>query len=359
MKKVKAALLGLDNPHSVAHLKTLQQLPEVESILIWSEREELDASLEEASSEKVESVDTNLTSVLTDDDIHFVITCLRNDQSADVCIRALEAGKHVIAEKPIGLTAAEVQRVDQTADALGLKLGVFYGRRYHPLVCQVREIVQRGILGTLISAELRNLTTQVRFRDPDHWLFKKHHSGGGMLSWLGCHDVDIIRYISGEEIVSVSAEVATRNGEDIDVEDVAVMSFRLASGAVGVLHVGYVMALSGGGYHNIGGYDTYVGLNGQGGRLHWSSDGTPSRLLVESDHPDWSAAPKRQFDYTLSSSPSYGGVHGETFVQDFLRATWGEREVPASGKDALQVARVVEAAYESSESGQRVQIPTE
>ena len=56
MKKVKAALLGLDNPHSVAHLKTLQQLPEVESILIWSEREELDASLEEASSEMVESV---------------------------------------------------------------------------------------------------------------------------------------------------------------------------------------------------------------------------------------------------------------------------------------------------------------
>ena len=239
MKKVKAALLGLDNPHSVAHLKTLQQMPEVESILIWSEREELDASLEEASSEKVERVDTNLTSVLTDDDIHFVITCLRNDQSADVCIRALEAGKHVIAEKPIGLTAAEVQRVDQTAEALGLKLGVFYGRRYHPLVCQVREIVQRGILGTLISAELRMLTTQVRFRDPDYWLFKKQHSGGGMLSWLGCHYVDIIRYISGEEIVSVSAEVATRNGEDIDVEDVAVMSFRLASGAVGVLHVGY------------------------------------------------------------------------------------------------------------------------
>jgi predicted dehydrogenase len=359
MKKVKAALLGLDNPHSVAHLRTLQQLPEVESILIWSEREELNASLDEASREKVERVDTNLTSVLTDDDIHFVITCLRNDQSADVCIRALEAGKHVIAEKPIGLSAAEVQRVVQTAEALGLKLGVFYGRRYIPLVCQVKEIVEQGILGTLISAELRMLTTQVRFRDPDYWLFKKKHSGGGMLAWLGCHYVDMVRHVTGEEIVSVSAEVATRNGEDIDVEDVAVLSFRLASGAVGVMHVGYVMALSGGGYHNIGGYDTYVGLNGQRGRLHWSSDGTPTQLRVESDHPEWSAAPKRQFDFTLSSSPAYGGVHGETFVQDFLRATWGEGDVPASGKDALQVARVVEAAYESSESGRRVQIPTD
>jgi predicted dehydrogenase len=219
--------------------------------------------------------------------------------------------------------------------------------------------VEQGILGTLISAELRMLTTQVRFRDPDYWLFKKKHSGGGMLAWLGCHYVDMVRHVTGEEIVSVSAEVATRNGEDIDVEDVAVLSFRLASGAVGVMHVGYVMALSGGGYHNIGGYDTYVGLNGQRGRLHWSSDGTPTQLRVESDHPEWSAAPKRQFDFTLSSSPAYGGVHGETFVQDFLRATWGEGDVPASGKDALQVARVVEAAYESSESGRRVQIPTD
>ena len=170
--------------------------------------------------------------------------------------------------------------------------------------------------------------------------------------------VDLIRYVSGEEIVSVSAEVATRNGEDIDVEDVAVLSFKLESGAVGILHVGYVMALSGSGYHNIGGYDTYVGLNGRRGRLYWASKGTPTRLQVESDHPDWSAAPKRQFDFTLSSSPSYGGVHGETFVQDFLRATWGDGDVPASGKDALQVARVVEAAYESSESGRRVEIPT-
>ena len=359
MKKVKAALLGLDNPHSVAHLKTLQQLSEVESVLIWSEREELNASLDEAGPEKIESVDTNLTSVLTDDDVHFVITSLRNDQSPDVCIQALEAGKHVIAEKPIGPTVSEVERVVLAAEALGPKLGVFYGRRYHPLVCQVKEIVERGILGTLISAELRMLTTQVRFRDPDYWLFKKKHSGGGMLSWLGCHYVDMIRHVSGEEIVSVSAEVATRNGEDIDVEDVAVLSFRLASGAIGVLHVGYVMALSGSGYHNIGGYDTYVGLNGQRGRLHWSSDGTPTRLQVESDHPDWSGAPKRQFDYTLSSSPAYGGVQGETFVQDFLRATWGEGEVPASGRDALQVARVVEATYTSSESGQRVQISTD
>lgn len=360
MKKVKAALLGLDNPHSPAHLETLHQLPEVESVVIWSEREELNASLDEVRRDKVERIDTNLESVLADSDVHFVITCLRNDQSPDVCIQALEAGKHVVAEKPIGPTSAEVQRVVGVAEKRDLKLGVFYGRRYHPLVCQVKEIVEEGILGTLISAELRMLTTQVRFRDPNYWLFQKRYAGGGMLSWLGCHDIDTIRHVSGEEIVSVSAEVATRNGEDIDVEDVAALSFKLASGAIGTLNVGYVMALSGGGYFNVGGYDTHVGVNGRRGRLYSTSDGTSTQqLYVESDHSGWSAAPRRRFEYTLSSSPAYGGVQGEIFVRDFLCATWGEGAVPASGRDALQVARIVEAAYESSETGRRVEVPTD
>jgi predicted dehydrogenase len=80
---------------------------------------------------------------------------------------------------------------------------------------------------------------------------------------------------------------------------------------------------------------------------------------VETDHPDWSDAPWREFEYTLRSSPAYGGVPGERFVQDFLKATWGEGTVPASGDDALQVARIVEAAYESSETGRRVRVPAD
>ncbi len=355
MRKINAVLLGLDNPHSIAHLKTLDQLPEVDRVQVWAESQRFIPDVEEAGSPKVDRVSTDLASILAGG-AHLAVASPRTDRSPGVCIQALEAGHHVLAEKPIGATVEEIGRVVESARDHGRKLGVFYGRRYHPLVRQVREIIAQGLLGTLMSVELRMLTTQVRFRDPGYWLFKKRISGGGMLSWLGCHYVDKIRFITGEEIVAVSAEVATRSGEDIDVEDVAVLTFRLASGTVGTLHVGFVMALSGGGYHNVGGYDTYVGVNGRRGRLHFSSAGTPERLKVETDHPDWSDAPWREFEYTLSSSPAYGGVSGERFVQDFLKATWGEGTVPASGDDALQVARIVEAAYESSETGRRVQV---
>jgi predicted dehydrogenase len=128
---------------------------------------------------------------------------------------------------------------------------------------------------------------------------------------------------------------------------------RFRSGAVGSLHAGYILGLSGGGYHNRAGYDTYAGFNGRLGRVTWSTPSSPSHIVAESTHPDWAAAPWRTFDYTLAESPAYGGVSGEQFLRQFILATQGQGAPPTSGEDALQVARVVDAAYESSRTGRR------
>ena len=263
-----------------------------------------------------------------------------------------------MAEKPIGKRAADTARVIDVAERTGMALGVCYQNRRNPLIVQARDLVAAGLLGPLISVEVRMLTTQVQFRNPHHWLFSKALSGGGILSWLGCHQIDMIYYIAQDEIVSVSAEVATRSGQAIDVEDIAALALRLKSGAVGSLHAGYTLALSGGGYHNITGYDMYFGLNGQLGRLYWSSSGKATHLAVETAHPNWSGAPRREFDFELAESAAYGGVYGETFIRDFIRAAQGEGTVPASGYDALRVAQVIDAAYESDRTGQRVVIAT-
>jgi predicted dehydrogenase len=265
---------------------------------------------------------------------------------------------HLLAEKPIGRNAVETQQVIDVAGRTGVKLGVCYQNRRQPLVQDARRFVQEGLIGPLMTIEARMITTQIRFRSPQHWLFNRDLAGGGMLSWLGCHYIDLMRYISGDEIVAVTAETATRSGEAIDVEDVAVLSLRFRSGAVGSLHVGYILTMSGTGYRNPTGYDLYFGVNGRSGRLYVTS--TPlTELVVETTQPDWAGAPKRTFTYSLAESPAYGNVAGEMFVRDFIRAAQGEGDVPASGRDALQVARVVDAAYESSETGRRVQIETD
>ncbi|MFN8487989.1 MAG: Gfo/Idh/MocA family oxidoreductase [Caldilineaceae bacterium] len=358
MTKLTAALLGIEHPHSLAHLRTLQVLPEVERILLWDPNADALAQVQTTQGAKVAGVFTDLDELLADQELFFVLAALRNDLGPDIFVRVLNAGKHLLAEKPLGRTAADAERVSEAAKRAGAKLGVCYQNRYGPWVQEARNFVSQGLLGPLVSVEMRMITTQVQFRNPQHWLFSQAQAGGGILSWLGCHYIDLMRYITQDEIVSVSAEVATRSGEAIDVEDVATLAVRFRSGAVGSLHAGYLLALSGGGYFNKAGYDMYGGFNGRLGRLHWSSSGTPSSLSVETTHPAWGGAPQRTFHYALAESPAYGGVHGEQFMRAFILAAQGKGEVPASGEDALQVARVVDAAYESSRIGRRVNITT-
>ena len=356
MQKVHAALLGLSHPHSLAHLRTLQAVSEVASITLWDPDPALLQSTVVSQGEKISGTTTDLGSVLAQEEILFVVGALRNDLGPPIFTRALEAGKHLITDKPIGKTAVESAEVAAVARREQRKLGVFYQNRALPPIQDARRIVEQGLIGELVSVEMRMVTTQVQVRNPRHWLFNQDKAGGGILSWLGCHYIDQILNITQDEIVSVAGQIATRSGEDIDVEDVIALSLGFASGAVGTLHAGYMLAMSGSGYHNAAGYDTYVGVNGRLGRITYSSNGTPTSIHVESAHPSWAAAPRRTFDYTFGESPAYGGASGEMFLRAFISACQGNGEPLATGEDAIRVAKVVDAAYESSRSGRRIVI---
>lgn len=356
IETVSAALLGVEHPHSLAHLRTLQQLPEVERIYLWDESEAALARVSKELPDKVAGTFTDLDALLADDDIYFVIASVRNDIGKEVFTRCFEAGKHVMAEKPVGRDAGETMAVLEASKKARRNLGVCYQNRYNAVIQETKRIVETGALGPLMTVEMRMITTGVRFRKPETWMFNKEQAGGGMLTWLGCHYIDLMRYMTGDEIVSVQAEVATRSGENIDVEDVAVLSLRLKSGAVASLHVGYMLALSGSGYHNPSGYDTYIGINGRLGRVHWSSPGSPSEFKAETVHPDWAGAPQWSSQYVAGASPAYGGKSGEAFIREFIRCAQEGRPGPTTGEDALMVARIVDAAYESSRSGRRIDI---
>src|SRR5262245_21743355 len=305
MTGITAALLGLTHPHALAHLRTLQALPEVEQILLWDEDDRALAAGQQAQAQKIAQCYTDLDALLARGDIQFAIVCVPTEMSPEVCLRTLAAGVHLLSEKPIGASAAEVERVVMAAERAGLQLGVCYQNRYHPITQQARALIGQGLIGPLVSIEMRMLTTQVRFRDPAGWLLRAS-AGGGILSWLGCHELGLVRYVAGDEIVSVAAEVATRSGEQIEVEDVAVLALRFRSGAVGTLHMAYALALHGGGYHNPAGYDTYTSFCGRAGRLYWARN--DPQLHVESTHPSWASAPTRRFSFALPDSAAYGGA---------------------------------------------------
>ena len=348
---MKAALLGLTHPHASVLLATLDYLPEISAVCLWDPSPV--GTHPPLVGRKVVQVTDDLNAVLDQTDLIFAVVAVPTDQAAAVEARVLAAGKHLLAEKPAGMSSAEIARLAQTAARQGLIASVLYPRRFHPCMLAARELLQTGELGTLLTAEARFLATQVQFRSPDSWLFRRRESGGGILLWLGCHCLDLLQHVTGDEIAMVGAQLAIRSGEPIDVEDTAALTLRFRSGAVGTLLAGYTLAYSGSGYLNRTGYDSYLGINCLHGRVVWPD--LNDRLIVESPPPAGGSA-LRELACPVPSSPAYAGAPGEAFFRQFLAALAGQGSPPTTLADAVRTARLVEAAELSSRSGQFVSV---
>lgn len=347
---LKCALLGVGHPHSAALLATLKGMPEIGEVILWDADP---AALRAAQAPgQVNAAPADLEKILARADLHFAIVCAPADEGLALGLRVVAAGKHLLIEKPPGLTVAEVARLTRAVDAAGVLASVLYMNRLHPAAIAARELCQSGKLGPLISLEGRFITTQVRLRQPESWIFQRARAGGGILSWLGCHFLDLLQFISGQPVTAVAAALAQRNGVRIDVEDTAALSLWFADGSVGTLHTAYALAFSGGGYMNPLGNDGYLAFNGQNGRVVWGQFHKP-QLHIETD----GGARRRNFRLA-ATGPGAASVHCRVaFLRQFVQALRGEADVPAPLSAALQTAHVIAAAYRSARSGRRVEIP--
>lgn len=348
-------MIGLTHPHSAGHLRTLDLLPEVRQVVLYDPEP---GAHEPAHAHTAKAGDsyTQLDRLLGRDDISVVLIALPTNETPAAIVRAVTAGKHVLSEKPVGRTADDFSPVIRALEDSRRCFGVHYTWRRHPAILKLRELREGGALGRLLSIEMRMVTSQVRFRDPSHWLFRREISGGGIASWLGCHWLDALRFVAGEEVESVVALGATLSGEPIGVEDVAAVSFRLAGGALGTLHAGYLLAEGKHGYEGAT-MDTALIFRGAHGRAEYikTADGQHG-VVLQSDAPGWESAEKQTFLYNLAPSRAYGGMHGVGFVREFLQATNGNGESPATIEDALRVVELLDAIYASVESERRVRV---
>ena len=248
----------------------------------------------------------DLEAALEHPEVTHVLIALPNDRTPAALVRAIEAGKGVFTEKPGARSAAEFEPVLSALDRRPVPFTIAYLNRWSPPVRQIRELYRAGAIGRLTSVELRMVTTQVGMRNPGSWLFQREAVGGGVLAWLGCHWLDALRFVTGEEIVRVQAELATTSGEAIDVEDTAAVAFRTAGGAVGSLHAGYVLAVGNPGYRAAG-HDIVMILRGTLGAIYHAGGRHEAPLLLESVAPGWRSAPPRTYQFTAPPSRGYGG----------------------------------------------------
>ncbi|MHA6669838.1 Gfo/Idh/MocA family protein [Homoserinimonas sp. A447] len=167
--------------------------------------------------------------VIADPDITIIYNALPPSEHAKWSIAALEAGKHVLCEKPIALDAHEAKLIAETGLAAGLQVTEAFHDRYHPLFLYLLELTQSGRLGTIteVTAEV---SIQTVF-NPDSFRHNPR-TGGGALMEFGCYPVRWLRNVIGEEPVVISAN-AELNPLGADSRMEATLEF--PSGAKGML----------------------------------------------------------------------------------------------------------------------------
>jgi len=353
MAGYKIGFVGTTAPHSFMFLDTLRLIPDTAASIALVETDP--ARIAKAAADEVYP---DLDSMLSEakPDICFVMVPTSEVEAP--AIRCAEAGLPLVIDKHVANTSDGIRRIMAACEANGVKMTTGYTWRYSPVVQQMRQWVADGVLGKVFCFDIRMVTTsaEVRTQDPQFaWLFERERSGGGILIWLGCHFVDMVRFILGREVVAVSAITSRLTEVKSDVEDVASVSLLLDDGSVGSLHCSYVMP---GGMSSA--YDTSFAIWGSGGDVSWAPalGGQNPTLRIRSAHPDWARSPERTVQYQDKLVPkAYGGTQlAVDYFRDMIhRLVAGEDHI-VTGDDALKVVEICEGAYRSAETGQRVEL---
>ncbi|MFE4466478.1 Gfo/Idh/MocA family protein [Oerskovia sp. NPDC056781] len=204
-----------------------------------------------------DDVETDWRKLVARDDVDLVDICTPGDTHAEIAIAALEAGKHVLCEKPLANTVAEAELMVAAAEAAaerGVLSTVGFTYRRVPAVQLARQLVVDGRIGTVRHVRAQYLQDWIADENvPLSWRLDKTKAGSGALGDIGAHIIDLAQFITGESITGVSGILETFVDErpiatgfsglsgtagtekgPVTVDDAAVFLARLTGGGLGV-----------------------------------------------------------------------------------------------------------------------------
>lgn len=344
--------VGLDHHHAEPYLQTLAGLPATVTSACEPNPDFETSSVPSLGDVPVYDDLESLLSAATPD---VVFLTLPNRDTPAAIERALDAGVDVYTEKPAARTAVEIESLLDTVEGSDATVGVSYPWQSHPIARELTSLVEDGFFGELRAFDARFIASQLTYRRTDHFIFDEDASRGGILQWLGIHWIQLLTRLLEEPISRVNAStVAGTDG--VDVEDGATLQLETANGTLGTLQCGY--------YLGDGLYDTKLDLYGSDGRSSWDPmgrefgfDGTTT-LELDDASGQWAATPHRTVTHDYDPEPGYGGAWGREFIEAFFAACDGDGDPPVTLEDAVVVLRILDAAYESADTGSWVAVET-
>jgi len=295
----------------------------------------------------------NFQDLIADPEIDIIDICSPNMFHTEQAIAALNAGKHVICEKPLAPTPGDIRKMIEARDRSGKLLMTAQHFRFRGVSQAAKAEIDEGALGDVYHARAWMLR---RCLLPNRDTFiKKSHSGGGPTIDIGVHILDLTLWLMGHPkpvAVSGVARAALAHHKDaftmwgrarvqegMDVEDFAAAFVRFENGATLMLEVSWLL------HHNTQGEEAKVWLYGVEGGLEWPSD-----TLMTSNY-----ATKQLLTTTLTATSDTMEPHALECVE-FARAVAEGLPSPVPAEQSLMVQSILDGIYRSQASGAEVKI---
>jgi predicted dehydrogenase len=296
-------------------------------------------------------------SVVDDPRIEAVIVATPNIFLKDISIAALESGKHVLCEKPLGRNAGEAEAMWRAAQRAGRILKTGFNHRHHPAVWKAKGLVEEGELGELYL--IRCIYGHGgRPGYEKEWRANREICGGGELLDQGVHVVDLFRWFMGE-FVNVFGYTRTYSWP-VEVEDNAFAMFKTAKGQVAQMHTSWAQWKNKFLFEIFGerGYALVVGLGGSYGmeKLIIGRRKTTAELPADGDVSRTrylGGAPEEEV--IEISGPD---VSWENEWREFISAVREGREPLGSGYDGWMANVMIEAVYASARTDKPAEVRT-
>jgi predicted dehydrogenase len=384
MKRASVGIIGAGfiGP---AHVEALRRLPQIEVVALAGS--DLERARAKASRLGIERAFGDYRELLTQEAIQVVHVCTPNHLHYPITRAALEAGKHVVCEKPLAVSTREARELAELAEARGLVNAVHFNVRYYPLMRQLKVMVARGEMGRIFSIHGSYLQDWL-FEETDYnWRLEPEQSGPSRaVADIGSHWMDLVEHVSGLRAVEVLADFATFHPmrrkplrpvetyagkilrpEDytdvpIETEDYATILFRFEGGARGALTVSQVSA----GRKNRLSFE----LDGSRRAAAWSSE-TPNSLWIgRRDGPNEELMKdpslvhpevRGLIDFPGGHNEAFPDTSKQLFKEVYQRIASGQDGPPPfpTFADGLRELVLCEAILESKERGAWVKVPKE
>ncbi len=260
------------------------------------------------------------------DDVEAVLLVLPHHLHFSVAQACLEAGKHVLLEKPMANYEVACKELIQLADAKKRVLMIAYCMRFHPLVVKMKELLDEKKYGDVFQVSI--WTEQLTRYPPDHWASSKERLGGGQLFSHGCHYIDLLLWFLGRPVKGI--HMGTNLGTPwMEREGTSNVTIEFEKGRLG--------------YH----FGTW---GARGSRLRYAIHAHCTEGLIEADITGSKLMHIHRGEETLLLE-SESGKHTENEMAHFLDCIKTGQQPLTDGQGSLQGLRVIWRLYEAEQEG--------